>query len=128
MVTQCYFWATEGNPVALLGDAFATEEIGAASGLEVATVLETNYGIPRHATNFLRVHGSEDKRHLEAAANAISRYAGNREDYADIVYATRMTYRYYGELFTDVLELGDRWSMTGSPPSGPVPEFPECMA
>jgi pyrroloquinoline quinone (PQQ) biosynthesis protein C len=127
MVTQCYFWASVGNPVALLGDAFATEEIGAASGLEVATVLETNYGIPRQATNFLRVHGSEDKRHVEAAANAISRYAGNREDYADIVYATRMTYRYYGELFTDVLELGDRWSMTGSP-SGPVPELPECMA
>jgi hypothetical protein len=47
MVTQCYFWATEGNPIALLGDAFATEEIGAAS---------------------------EDTKHLEAAAQAIERY------------------------------------------------------
>jgi uncharacterized protein with PIN domain len=65
----------------------------------------------------LRVHGSEDKKHLEAAAQAIERYARNRDHYADIAYATRMTYRYYGELFTDVLALGDRWSMIGSPSS-----------
>ncbi len=117
MVTQCYFWASEGNPVALLGDAFATEEMGAASGLRTAQILETSYGIPRQATNFLRVHGSEDKKHLEAAARAIERYAGDRDHYADIVYATRMTYRYYGELFSDVLALGDRWNMTGAPSS-----------
>jgi pyrroloquinoline quinone (PQQ) biosynthesis protein C len=114
LVTQCYFWATEGTPIALLGDAFATEEIGAASGLRAAHVLERNYDIPRQATNFLRVHGSEDTKHLEAAARAIERYAGDRDHYADIVYATRMTYRYYGELFSDVLALGDRWSMKES--------------
>ena len=37
-------------------------------------------------------------------------YAGDRDIYADIDYAARMTYRYYGQLFTDVLELGDGWS------------------
>jgi hypothetical protein len=95
--------------VALLGDAFATEELGFASGIQVARRLETNYGIPRQATNFLRVHGSEDKEHLEAAAQAIERYAGDRDHYADILYATRMTYRRYSQLFTDVLELGDSW-------------------
>jgi len=110
IVTQCYFWATQGNPVALLGDAFATEELGVARGVEVARLLETNYGIPRQATNFLRLHGSEDKEHLEAAAQAIEWYAGDRDHYADIDYATRMTYLYYGHLFTDVLELGDDWS------------------
>jgi pyrroloquinoline quinone (PQQ) biosynthesis protein C len=110
IITQCYFWATQGNPVALLGDALATEEIGQACGLTAATVLETNYSIPRRATNFLRVHGSEDEEHLEAAAQAIEWYAENRDHYADIEYATRMTYRYYGQLFTDVLKLGDLWS------------------
>jgi len=110
IVTQCYFWATQGNAVALLGDAFATEELGVARGVEVARLLETNYSIPRQATNFLRLHGSEDKEHLEAAARAIEWYAGNRDLYADIDYAARMTYRYYGQLFTDVLELGDAWS------------------
>jgi pyrroloquinoline quinone (PQQ) biosynthesis protein C len=110
IVTQCYFWASQGNPVALLGDAFATEELGVTKGVEVAKLLETNYNIPRQATNFLRVHGSEDKEHLEAAARAIEWYAGDRDHYADIDYATRMTYRYYGQLFTDVLELGDDWS------------------
>jgi pyrroloquinoline quinone (PQQ) biosynthesis protein C len=110
IVTQCYFWATHGNPVALLGDAFATEELGLAKGVEVARLLETNYSIPRQATTFLRLHGSEDKEHLEAAARAIGWYAGDRNHYADIDYATRMTYRYYGQLFTDVLELGDHWS------------------
>ena len=103
-------WATHGNPVALLGDAFATEELGHASGKEVASLLETNYDIPREATNFLRVHGSEDKEHLEAAARAIAWYAGDRALYAEIAYATKMTYRYYGQLFTDVLELGSKWA------------------
>jgi pyrroloquinoline quinone (PQQ) biosynthesis protein C len=46
ILTQCYFWAAQTNPVALLGDAFATEELGFASGIEVASRLETNYGIP----------------------------------------------------------------------------------
>jgi pyrroloquinoline quinone (PQQ) biosynthesis protein C len=110
IVTQCYFWAAQGNPVALLGDAFATEELGVARGIEVAKLLQDTHGIPREATNFLRVHGSEDKEHLEAAARVIEWYAGDRDHYTDIVYATKMTYRYYGQLFTDVLELGDAWS------------------
>jgi Iron-containing redox enzyme len=116
MVTQCYFWASQGNPIALLGDAFATEELGFARGIEVAKVLETNYGIPSQATNFLRVHGSEDQRHLEAAARAIDWYSGDRHQYVDIDYATRMTYRYYGQLFTDVLIIGDEWNRL--PPKG----------
>ncbi len=110
IITQCYFWATQGNPVALLGDAFATEELGVARGIEVARLLETSYSIPRQATNFLRLHGSEDKEHLEAAARAIAWYIEDRNHYADIDYATRMTYRNYGQLFMDVLELGDSWS------------------
>ena len=107
IVTQCYYWAAQGNPVALLGDAFATEELGVASGLEVARLLESNYGIPRKATNFLRVHGSEDEKHLEAAARAIEWYADDRTHYAEIVYATKMTYLNYGQFFTDVLTAGD---------------------
>lgn len=110
IVTQCYFWATQGNPVALLGDAFATEELGVARGVDVARLLETNYSIPHETTNFLRLHGSEDQEHLEAAARAIEWYVEDRDHYADIDYATRMTYRNYAQLFTDVLELGDRWS------------------
>ena len=110
IVTQCYFWAAHGNPIALLGDAFATEELGVARGVEVAKLLETKLGVPRQATNFLRVHGSEDKQHLEAAARVIEWYADDPNHYADIDYATRMTYQYYGQLFTDVLELGDDWA------------------
>jgi len=106
MITQCYFWASHGNPVALLGDAFATEELGVARGAQVARVLEMSR-IPPQATNFLRVHGSEDEEHLEAAARAIEWYVGDRDHIADISYATRMTYRNYGQLFTDVLEIGD---------------------
>lgn len=39
MVTQCYFWASQGNPIALLGDAFATEELGVARSLEQQSFL-----------------------------------------------------------------------------------------
>jgi pyrroloquinoline quinone (PQQ) biosynthesis protein C len=115
IVTQCYFWASEGSPVALLGDAFATEELGVAKGIEAAMALQANCGIPRQATNFLRVHGSEDKRHLEAAARVIEWYARDGGLFAGIVHATRMTYRYYSQLFTDVLELGDIWTRQGLP-------------
>ena len=110
IITQCYFWATQGNPIALLGDALATEEIGQACGLKAAKVLEMNYSIPCQATNFLRVHGSEDDDHLKAAAQAIEWYGENPDWYADIKYAAGMTYQYYGQLFTDVLKLGDQWN------------------
>ena len=110
MITQCYFWASQGNPVALLGEAFATEELGATNGADVAKLLITDYNIPRGATNFLRVHGSGDVEHVQAAARAVVWYAGSGAEMADIVQAVKMTYRYYSQLFTDVLELGDRWT------------------
>jgi pyrroloquinoline quinone (PQQ) biosynthesis protein C len=110
MITQCYFWASHGNPVALLGEAFATEELGASNGADVAKRLVADYGIPRSATNFLRVHGSVDVEHVQAAARSIVWYAGGRAQMTDIVQAVKMTYRYYSQLFTDVLELGDRWT------------------
>jgi pyrroloquinoline quinone (PQQ) biosynthesis protein C len=110
MVTQSYFWAGQGNPIALLGDAFATEELGAANGAEIAKLLTTDYGIPRAATNFLRVHASVDVEHVQAAAQAAAWYAEDPARCADIVHAAKMTYRYYGQLFLDVLELGDRWT------------------
>lgn len=110
MVTQCYFWASQGNPISLLGEAFATEEIGASNGADVAKLLVDVYGIPRAATNFLRVHASVDVEHVQAAARAITWYAGGRAQMTGIAHAVRMTYRYYGQLFTDVLELGDRWT------------------
>jgi len=100
MVTQCYFWASQGNPVALLGDAFATEELGFATVAKWQEFLRPNTGIPRQATNFWRVHGSEDVDHFAAAAAAIEWYAGDRAHYADIDYAVTTTYRYYGQLFT----------------------------
>src|SRR4051812_38589995 len=84
IITQCFYWAAYGSPLALLGDAFGTEELGAAKALDVARLLETDYGVPPSATNFLRVHGSEDEQHLEAAARAIECYAGDRADYAEI--------------------------------------------
>ncbi len=110
IVTQCYFWATQGSPVALLGDAFATEEIGATNGPEVARRLVEDYGIPREATNFLRVHAAVDVEHVQAAARAIAWFAAGRAHMADVAHAVKMTYRYYSQLFADVLELGDRWT------------------
>src|SRR5581483_6036601 len=104
------FLGEPGNPVALLGEAFATEELGASNGADVAKLLVADYGIPRGATNFLRVHGSVDVEHVHAAARAIALHAGGRAQMAEIVQAVKMTYRYYSQLFTDVLELGDRWT------------------
>jgi hypothetical protein len=59
MITQCYYWASHGDPAALLGDAFATEELGVARGLQAAKVVEATLDIPGEATNSSRSMGAK---------------------------------------------------------------------
>ncbi|MCV3216580.1 iron-containing redox enzyme family protein [Plectonema radiosum NIES-515] len=110
MITQNYYLATVGNPVALIGDAVATEGLGETWAKAVADLLETKCGIPRNATTFLRVHGLDDIAHADEAREALERYGHNDTYYDDIVHAWKMTLQYYGQLFTDSLALGDLWA------------------
>src|SRR5262249_39613085 len=60
MITQNYYLANFGNPVALIGDSVATEGLGAGMASPSAKLLEEKYGYPRAATTFLHIHGAED--------------------------------------------------------------------
>ncbi|HEY0975098.1 MAG TPA: iron-containing redox enzyme family protein [Solimonas sp.] len=102
LVTQNYYMATYGNPVAMLGVATATEGMGATLAGGMAQVLAQRYGIPDKALTFLRSHAGFDQRHLREAQRAVNDYLRDEAEFEDVVQARRMTYRYYGQLFCDV--------------------------
>lgn len=102
MITQNYFMATYGNPIGILGVATATEGLGAQFGSKFADLLNDKYGLPGNAVTFLRSHGGFDVKHLEEAVEAIE-LVTDPVDIQAIVHARRMTCRYYGQLFLDVL-------------------------
>lgn len=104
MFTQNYFMATYGNPVGMLGVATATEGLGAELAGGMAQLLIQRYGIPDTAVTFLRSHAGFDKSHLAEARRAINELINEQEDYSDILLARRMTYKYYGQLFKDVVD------------------------
>jgi pyrroloquinoline quinone (PQQ) biosynthesis protein C len=105
MVTQIYYMAGYGNPAATLGVATATEGLGADLATHFATVIERTYGIPADATTFLRSHGISDESHIEEARRAVNTMVEDEAEYRQIVFARKMTLKYYGRLFEDVLSV-----------------------
>jgi hypothetical protein len=101
LITQNYYMATYGNPVGILGVATATEGLGADFGTKFSNVMMTQYRIPSNAVTFLRSHGGFDARHLQEAIEAIEFIHDDEIQY--VVHARRMTFRFYGQLFLDVL-------------------------
>ena len=110
MITQNYFLSSFGNPVSLIGDTIATEGLGSSLATSVADVLEEKYGFPHAATTFLRVHGEVDEEHMEAARQALESFGPEENHYNDIFHTWKMTLRYYGQLFADVIVQGDEWN------------------
>lgn len=110
MITQNYFLSSFGNPVSLIGDTIATEGLGSSLATTIADVLEEKYGFPHNATTFLRVHGEEDVAHMEGARKALESFGHEQSHYNDILHTWKMTIRYYGQLFADVVAQGDEWN------------------
>lgn len=105
LITQNYFMATYGNPVGILGVATATEGLGADFGTMFANVMVDQYGMPSNAVTFLRSHGGFDAKHLQEAIDAIELI--HDDEIELVIHAHRMTFRFYGQLFNDVLAAGD---------------------
>lgn len=101
LITQNYYMATYGNPVGILGVATATEGLGADFGSMFADVMVGKYGFPSNAVTFLRSHGGFDVRHLKEAVDALELIT--EDEVSDVIQARRMTFRYYGQLFSDVM-------------------------
>ena len=109
LFTQNYYMAAHGNPVSMLGVATATEGMGAELAGGMAQLLVQRHGMPDHAVTFLRSHAGFDRRHLDEARRAVNELAAE-VDLPGIVHARRMTYRHYGQLFTDVAGTAARHS------------------
>jgi hypothetical protein len=91
LITQNYYMATYGNPIGILGVATATEGLGADFGTNFSQILTTKFNLPSNAVTFLKSHGGFDVQHLEDARRR------------DVIHGRRMTFRFYGQLFLDVL-------------------------
>ena len=101
VVTQNYYFASEGDPAALLGVASATEGMGADLAGQLATTLEQRYGVPHTATTFLRVHGGLDQRHCQQVREAVDAFV-TKQNLPWVVHGRRMTFLYYGQILSDV--------------------------
>jgi pyrroloquinoline quinone (PQQ) biosynthesis protein C len=108
LISQNYYMATYGNPVGILGVATATEGLGAAMGTQLADLLEQRYGIPGNAVSFLRSHGGFDLKHLDDAKRAINELVSDPRDIRDVIQGRRMTFRFYGQLFLDVVASAEQ--------------------
>lgn len=113
MITQNYYFATVGKPCALIGDNVATEGLGVSLATEIADIFEIKYKFPRNSTTFLRVHGEEDIEHQKEAIEAVEKYCTETENYNQILDTWRKSLLYYGQLFKDVIDLGNLWSQQG---------------
>jgi pyrroloquinoline quinone (PQQ) biosynthesis protein C len=103
IVTQNYYYATDGSPAGLLGVASATEGMGAHLAGTLVRTLEQRYRFPRKATSFLRSHSGFDQRHyadVRRAVDALSR----PDDLPWMVHGRRMTFIHYGELLGEVAQ------------------------
>lgn len=105
MVTQNYYMACYGNPAAILGVATATEGLGADLASKFADLIEQKYDYPREATSFLRSHGISDQGHIEEAMNALNNLVEDERELEEIIFARRMTLKFYGQMFEDVLSV-----------------------
>jgi pyrroloquinoline quinone (PQQ) biosynthesis protein C len=122
VVTQNYFFASEGHPEALLGVASATEGMGAELAGDLAAVLMSRYGVPERATTFLRSHAGFDQRHYQqvrAAINAMS----DAQSLPWIIHGRRMTFLHFGALLGEVAASTERFGETRPTPHDQEPEL-----
>ena len=103
MITQINYLAGHRDPVGVLGVASATEQLGAEIAGESSREIGAQLGIPSKARTFLTSHSGFDVRHLEEAKKAINEFVTDDAMLHLVAHARRNTFRYYGQLFLDVL-------------------------
>ena len=112
MITQINYIAGHCDPAGVLGVASATEQLGAEIAGDSSRAIEARLGIPNKARTFLTSHSGFDVRHLEEARKAINEFVRDDVTLHLVAHARRNTFRYYGQLFLDVLGV-DEDSVTG---------------
>ncbi len=105
LVSQNYFMASHGRPEGILGVASLTEGLGASLAGSIADTLNTQYGLAKHTTTFLRSHSSFDAKHLDDCKRAIDTLIETDAEFDSVLQGRRMTIHFYAQMFTDSLAV-----------------------
>ena len=98
MVAYAYDTIARRNPLGFFGMVHVLEGTSVNLALLAADQIQKPLGLPDSAFSYLRSHGTLDREHTAHFEVLMNRIEDAR-DQADIVHATRVFYRLYGDVF-----------------------------
>lgn len=99
LVSYAYHQIDRGNPLAFFGMVHVLEGTSTQLASAVAEVVQGKLDLPDTAFSYLRSHGALDLEHVkffELLMNKIE----NRADQDEIIHATQVFYRLYGDVLS----------------------------
>ncbi len=101
LVSYAYDVINRGNPAGFFGMVHVLEGTSAGLALQAADSIQRRLQLPDQAVTYLRSHGNVDIGHLALLAGLMDRFE-EPADQADIVHATKVFYRLYGDVLRTV--------------------------
>jgi pyrroloquinoline quinone (PQQ) biosynthesis protein C len=98
MVAYAYDQIARRNPLGFFGMVHVLEGTSVALALQAADQIQQHLRLPDAAFSYLRSHGTLDQTHV-AHFQLLMDQVDDPTDQADIVHATRVFYRLYGDVF-----------------------------
>lgn len=98
MVAYAYDAVLRRNPLEFFGMVHVLEGTSVSLALLAADRIQASLGLPDAAFSYLRSHGTLDQEHVQHFELLMDRIA-DPADQADIIHATRVFYRLYGDVF-----------------------------
>ena len=106
MVAYAYDLVRRGNPAAFFGMVFVLEGTSVALALQAADRIQQALGLPDAAFSYLRSHGTLDQEHTQHLAVLLDQMTA--EDQADVLYAARVFFKLYGDIFRALPGFGEK--------------------
>ncbi|MGE4239772.1 TenA family transcriptional regulator [Ramlibacter sp.] len=98
MVAYAYDAVLRRNPLEFFGMVHVLEGTSVSLALLAADRIQAPLGLPDAAFSYLRSHGTLDQEHVQHFQLLMDRVDDPR-DQADIIYAARVFFRLYGDVF-----------------------------
>ncbi|MBT4256140.1 MAG: iron-containing redox enzyme family protein [Halieaceae bacterium] len=101
MVAYAYYLIDRVNPVAFLGMVHVLEGTSTDIAIKAADCIAGSTDLPKAAFSYLRSHGALDVSHVEFFEKLLAQI-DEPGDQSEIIHASRMFYRLYGDVFSSV--------------------------
>ncbi len=102
MVSYAYDAINRGNPLAFFGMVHVLEGTSVRAATAAANALQARLGLPKAAFTYLLTHGDLDHDHVGFFVRLMDRIE-DPADQAEIVHASRVFARLYGDIFRALL-------------------------